>query len=52
VPDGEHDVVLQNRPRGQRIGLLVSVATVLLLAAAIAGERWLPAWRRRRQATP
>jgi hypothetical protein len=48
IEEGQHEVVLRHSARGQRLGLLISFATALLLVAAVAWERV----RARRAATP
>jgi hypothetical protein len=46
IPAGEHTVELRYQPRSLRIGLIISLAALLLLAAAVVWRGW-PAGRHR-----
>jgi uncharacterized membrane protein YfhO len=45
VPEGRHVVEVRYRPRGQRLGIVISLLTLLALAALVAGPRVVAARR-------
>jgi hypothetical protein len=45
VPEGRHVIEIRYRPRGQRLGIVISLLTALVLAALVAAPRIVAARR-------